>query len=172
VDALDALADWVDRDSAPRPDGAEDSWYSVRPIPVLPPNGPITRVVEIASVRNVSPAALEAVRPFVSALPPGTSVNVNTASREVLAAVLAEGPPEAVDALVAMRRTQPFRTTADFRSRLPPGAQVENEQALDVKSRYFEVSVEARQGAAVARARALVRRDPDRWPAIVWQVVE
>jgi hypothetical protein len=41
-----------------------------------------------------------------------------------------------------------------------------------VKSNYFYVTVEARQGATLARARALLNRSGSKWPVIVWQVVE
>lgn len=170
--ALDTIADWVDRDAIPRAAGAEDSWYRVQPSGVLAANLPIVRVAEIAAVKDVSPAALAGLRPFVTALPPHTSVNVNTAPPEVLAAIMDAISGDGLKALVAARTLKPFTTVAEFRARLPEGARLASEEALDVKSRYFEVTVEARQGLSVARARALLRRDTGRWPTVVWQVIE
>jgi hypothetical protein len=45
---------------------------------------------------------------------------------------------------------------------------------LDVKSDWFEISIEARQGDTIARARALLRRSASgsAWPVVVWQTVE
>ncbi len=172
VRALDALADWIDLDDVGRPAGAEDAWYRTQAIPMLAANGPVLRVAEVAAVRDVPLGALAAVRPFLSALPPRTSVNVNTAPVEVLAAILEDAPTEAVAALSAARAQKPFASVADFRGRLPQGVSLASEQLLDVKSQYFEISVEARQGNTVTRARALVRREPDRWPTVVWQVIE
>jgi len=45
---------------------------------------------------------------------------------------------------------------------------------LAVKSDWFVVSIEARQGDTVARARALFRRSAaaSEWPTVVWQTVE
>ena len=71
-----------------------------------------------------------------------------------------------------LRKQKPYTTVAEFRARLPQGVHLASEDMLDVMSRFFEVTVEARQGASVARARALVRREPDHWPIVVWQVVE
>lgn len=170
--ALDAIADWVDRDTIARNNGAEDAWYRAQPVPLLSANAPVLRLNEISVVRNVSYEALSAVRPFVTALPPRTPVNVNTAAPEVLTAILDDAAPEAIASIVSGRQQRPFTTVAEFRARLPQGVHLASEEMLDVKSRYFEVTVEARQGASVARARALVRRDVDRWPAVVWQVVE
>ncbi len=170
--ALDGIADWIDRDNVPRAAGAEDGWYRTAGVGVLPANTPIVRAAEIAPIRDVAPAALIALRGFVTALPVHTAVNVNTAPREVLAALMDGISRDALDALVATRAQKPFTTVAEFRARLPEGARLPSEDALDVKSRYFEVSVEARQGHSIARARALVRREADHWPAVMWQVVE
>ena len=63
----------------------------------------------------------------------------------------------------------PFASIADFRGRLPDKALTIDEAALDVRSDWFEVSVEAQQGATLARARALLRRSPTpgQWPVVV-----
>lgn len=172
VAALPAIADWIDRDSTPRDGGAEDAWYRAQPTVMLAPNAPLTRVAEIAPVRNVTYTELAAVQPYLAALPPRTSVNVNTASAEVLSAILEDAPREAIAAIVAGRAQKPFTTIAEFRARLPEGVRLPSEQMLDVKSSFFEVDVEVHQGMSVARARALVRRSGGQWPTVVWQVVE
>ena len=174
VDAatLDAIADWIDADSSTRPHGGEDGWYSAQAVPTLAANAPVLRVAEISGVRGLSPDALAPVLPFVVALPARTPVNVNTAPMEVLAAIFDQAPRDALAALLEARKARPFQSIGELRSRLPAGMLLASEDGLDVKSRFFLVSVEARQGRTVARARALVRRDPQGWPAIVWQVVE
>jgi putative ABC transport system substrate-binding protein len=132
------------------------------------------RIAELAAVRGVSLPALGAVSPFITALPPGTPVNVNTAPPEVLAAILPDARGDTVAALVARRAERPFNDVADFRPRVPQGATLLSESSLAVRSDYFYVSVEARQGTTVARARALLRRGgPGKaLPVVVWQVVE
>jgi len=167
-----AIADWLDADGAVRDGGAEDAWYINQPVPMLTANAPVVRASELAVVRNVSYPALAAVLPFVTALPPRTSVNVNTASAEVLTAVFDDASRDGIESLIAGRAKKPYTTIAEFRARLPDGVRLASEEMLDVKSSFFEVTVEARQGASVARARALLHRDPGRWPSIVWQVVE
>jgi general secretion pathway protein K len=51
----------------------------------------------------MTPAPLAALLPFVSALPQGTPVNVNTAPPEVLAAIVDDLTPERAEALLADR---------------------------------------------------------------------
>ena len=44
----DALADWTDRDDVERPHGAERDWYRRHVPPLVPPNGPLGSVGELA----------------------------------------------------------------------------------------------------------------------------
>jgi general secretion pathway protein K len=172
--AIDAIADWIDADGVVRPNGAEDAFYAGQGVALLPPNGPVVRVAELAAVRGVSLPLLAAVSPLLTALPASTPLNVNTAPPEVLAAILRDARGDAVAALIGKRAERPFNDVADFRARLPQGATLANDAWLTVRSDYFYVSVEARQGSTVARARALLHRSgPGKTlPAVVWQVVE
>ena len=158
--------------AAHRESGAEDAFYAAQPVPGLPADVPFVRTAELASVKGVTPPALDAVTPFLSALPTGTPVNVNTAPAEVLAAIVDGLDGDRLAALIADRGPKPFASVSDFRTRLPKGATLSSESALSVKSSYFYVTVEARQGETFARARALLRRSAGALPAIVWQVVE
>ena len=170
--ALDAIADWIDTDASVRDAGAEDAFYSAQTVPGLPPDAPVIRVAELASVRGVTAPSLEAVTPFLSALPMGTPVNVNTAPPEVLTTVVDGLDGDRLAALISDRAAKPYASISDFRTRLPKGASLASETALSVKSGFFYVTVEARQGETIARARALLRRTAGAPTTIAWQVVE
>lgn len=172
VGALDAIGDWVDADGARRPGGAEDAQYAALVPAALAANAPILRIAELLQVIGVDATALARVAPFVSALPAGTAVNVNTAPPEVLAAIVDNLGSDAQAELLARRAQRPFSTIADFRSRLPAGASLATEQGLDVRSDNFYVTIEAREGRTRARARALLHRRSGEWPTVVWQVIE
>ncbi len=138
----------------------------------LPKNLRPVRVSELAAMRGISNRDVLQMLPYVVALPSATVLNVNTATPDVLAAAIPGLSAEALATLVADRARKPFTTVADFRSRLPSGASVPNETTLGVASTYFLVSVRARQGATLAQARALLRRDGREWPIVVWQILE
>lgn len=172
---LNAIGDWVDADDrVSEPGGAEDAWYLSQSPPGLAANAAVRRVAELLGVRGADPGLLSRALPFVSALDPPTAVNVNTAAPEVLAAVVTGLDAAGAAALAAARATAPFASVADFRARLPRPDLVVDETLLDVKSDWFEVTIEARQGATLARARALLKRTPaaNAWPIVVWQIVE
>lgn len=170
--ALAAIGDWIDANMETREGGAEDAYYAAQPVPGLAANAPIVRVAELGAVKGVTVPSLAAVAPFLAALPSGTPVNVNTAPAEVLATIVDKLNNDAAAALVASRSQSPFVSLADFRARLPRGTTLASDRALAVKSAYFYVSVEARQGTTIARARALLHREQGDWPSIVWQVLE
>ena len=170
--ALAAMADWIDTDGAARESGAEDAFYLAQPVPRLAANAPVLRVAELSVVKGMTPQILSTVLPFLSALPAGTPVNVNTALPEVLSAIADNLAGERLDAWVADRSRKPFTTIAEFRARLPEGSALASDLGLSVRSNYFYVTIEARQGTTQSRARALVRRGGGERPAIIWQVVE
>ena len=171
--AADVVSDWVDEDSIARESGAEDAFYVAERAPHLAPNAPLLRVAELSAAKGMTPRAIAALLPFVSALPQGTPVNVNTAPPEVLAAIVEDLTPERVEAFLADRARKPFTTVAEFRARLPSGAKLAGDAGLAVRSSYFLITIDARQGTTHSRARALVRRSGGgERPTIMWQVIE
>ena len=165
-----ALADWIDADSEPQPqDGAEDETYLALVPPYLAANQPLTDVAELALVRGFDAGVRARLRPFVTALPRFTAVNANTASPEVLAAVVDGLGLDAARALVAQRRRAYFRDHNDFLRRLPPGAQAAT-QDIAFGSEFFMATMRVTIGGAQARGVALLARgNPGTWPAIVWR---
>jgi general secretion pathway protein K len=170
--AIDAIADWIDRDAIARAGGAEDSRYAGGPRGGLAANAPVLRTAELFEVKGVAPASLSAVAPFLTALPAETPINVNTAPPEVLAVIVDKLTGDGLAQLVASRAQKPFSTVAEFRARLPSPASVAVDDSLSVKSDNFYVTIRARQGSTVARARALLHRRSGDWPEVVWQTVE
>jgi general secretion pathway protein K len=169
---LASIIDWIDADNVPQPDGAEDAWYLGQADPSLAANAPATRIEELGFVRGMTVPAMAQLVRFCTSLPVVTPLNVNTAPLELLAASLDNIEPAQLAALVASRVAHPFGTVAEFRARLPAGASLGDEAMYSVGSRYFLVTVRARQGETVAQARALIERAEHAWPAIVWQTIE
>jgi general secretion pathway protein K len=164
-----SLADWIDADSEPQPQGgAEDGYYQSRQPPGLAANLALTDVAELALVRGYDDAVRARLQPFVAALPGFTAVNVNTAAPEVLVAVVQGLDLDAARALVAQRERAYFQNVAGFRAQLPPGA-VAGGNDIATASQYFLASVRVTIGSAEARGSALLNRAAAGWPAVVWR---
>ena len=76
----DSIADWIDTDSTPAPNGAEDDSYQGRPTPYRTAGRLIGDVSEIRAVRGMTPQFYERLRPWLCALPGAdlSPINVNT----------------------------------------------------------------------------------------------
>jgi general secretion pathway protein K len=94
-------------------------------------------------------------------LPVATPVNLNTASREVLAGVIDGLDLGGADRLVQARVRDPFRTLAEATKVLGPAVPL-GERDVDVKSSYFEVRGRLRLDQRVLEEQTLVERQADR----------
>jgi general secretion pathway protein K len=116
---------------------------------------PIQRFEHLAWL-GLEPAVLQALRPLVDVLPTRTPVNLNTASREVLAAVLAVDAGTA-ERLVQARQRQAFERLDQVLALLPQGSTLEGSR-VSVGSQYFEVRGRLRLEDRVLEETSLVRR--------------
>jgi general secretion pathway protein K len=99
---------------------------------------------------------LGALRPLAEVLPLRTQLNVNTASREVLAAVLGIDPGTA-ERLVARRQTQAFETLEQVRAELPQGTPLEASR-IAVQTSFFEATGRIRIDDRIVQQRVLLQR--------------
>jgi len=139
-----AIADWIDSDAQPGfPDGAEDSVYTGQDPPHLAANMPVTRVSELMVLPGFGAERYARVRPYLSALPVGTRLNVCTAPGVVLDA-LSEGSREFglnPEDLASRRKDACFPTLEDLRGALGDTAYNEVKNSLTESSSYFRATV-------------------------------
>jgi general secretion pathway protein K len=115
---------------------------------------------------GLEPALLAQLEPWLTLLPSGTPVNVNTAPREVLAAVLGLDLGSA-ERLVQRRAGAPFAGVPAFKALLPQGVGPDDAR-LSVSSSYFEITGRLRLDDRVLVERSIVqRRGADRGGEIV-----
>lgn len=99
--------------------------------------------------------------PYVVLLPKPTVVNLNTASREVVAARIAGLSPSDAARFVEARQAKPFKDLAAAKANLPETIDL-NDAQVGISSSYFEVRGQLRLGDRVLQERSLVeRRNPD-----------
>lgn len=113
---------------------------------------------------GVDQTTIDALRPYVILLQDRTPVNVNTAPKEVLIAVIPGLDRGSVESLVQLRLHTEFKTLDAFNSQA--GQRVQNFKpplpgVIDVKSSYFEVSGRLRVADHVLTEESLVLRAGD-----------
>lgn len=167
-----ALADWIDDDHEPQPqDGAEDAYYMALQPSYLAANRPLIDVAELVLVRGFDDGVRARLRPFVSALPVFTAVNVNTAPAEVIAAMVNDLNMDGARALVNKRERVFFRERVDFLEQLPGGATASSND-IAFSSEYFMVDMRVNIGAAQVSSEVLLARTGANWPAILWSKMQ
>ncbi|WP_313166915.1 type II secretion system minor pseudopilin GspK [Massilia oculi] len=120
---------------------------------------PILRVDDLLAVPGVKPETVEALRPFVIVLPTqGTTVNVNTAPAEVLAAVLPGCSISQANALVEQRKRVPWNDVQQFNTELQCRGETQGEPKISITSNYFLVQSRIRLDRAALDAESLVQK--------------
>lgn len=93
-----AIGDWLDDDANIDPNGgAEDAAYLAQAVPYRAANRRFSHVSELRLVRGVSGEIHARLAAEVCALPPGTNLNLNTASTAVLMSLDARITPTLAD---------------------------------------------------------------------------
>ncbi len=155
---VQALRDWADADA----EGAREAgFHRLVGSGLAPPNAPFESPAELAAVlRAGRPAAPERDPAGWAVLPLEagrlTPVNVNTAGREALLAVLGPGRAALVEALCRRRDARPVVALADVLDAETLRAAAPH---LATGSRYFSVAARAALDGRQAAVRGLVRRN-------------
>lgn len=109
---------------------------------------------------GIDPKTIAQIAPFVTLLPSSTPVNINTAPKEVLAAVIPGLDLSGAERIVQTRQRTPYTPstlTAELQ-RLLPQAAAPATSGVSANSNYFEIAGRLRLEDRVVEERALVFR--------------
>lgn len=160
-----ATADWVDGDSIPNPDGAEDETYAGAATPYRAANTLIADPSELRAIAGVTPELYARLRPWVCALPTTdlSPLNVNTLTPEQ-APLVAMLVPDQLDlnrarGILTARPVEGFENPTAFwklpalEALIPPAEIFGQPQ---VRTRWFALRLDVELGAAQVREEALI----------------
>lgn len=158
-----ALADWIDPDEMPGPDGAEDDRYTGRQPPYRPANFWLVSISELRAVEGYTAQLVDALTPHVAALPRRAgggphAINVNTASAPVLAALAPGMTLDDGEALVGGE----WQSVDEFAEDLPAVADDPALRArLAVSSSWFLLTASTSLGDTRSTMYSLLERNGD-----------
>ena len=164
TDQVDLVADYIDADSDPRPSGLEDA---ESPVLYRAKNAAAVTLAELGLIPGMRADTLSEFAKFASAnLAAESKVNINTAPREVLAAI--NVPSLVLEGIIAFREQNHYftalspevtaDTTVPFDTAIPEFAAVVDR--LGIASQTFTVTSEAviQNPEVRVRVEAVVRR--------------
>ena len=147
ADVADRIATGL-RDAQAPPEAAGN-----RGVPLMPQS-----VGQLAWL-GIDDDSLRRMAPYVVLLPRSTPVNLNTATREVIAAVIEGLDLGGAERLVQVRQRTPFKSLADAKALLPTSiAQTVTEQRASFSSSFFEIRGRLRLSDRVLEESSLVER--------------
>lgn len=171
----DALADWIDENDTPHPQGAESAWYKSLNPPYQPRNGRLETVEELGLVKGFSGEALQKLKPFVtvyaeSPAAPAAPVNINTAPLEVLVALHEEMNEDLGRRIIEYRRVTPFKNPAEL-ARVAGMESISTslQTRIITKGSVYRIHSQARVGEVTRLIEAVVRMNGSQATAIYWR---
>jgi general secretion pathway protein K len=159
-----ATTDWIDSDTVPEAEGAEDPYYLQQPVPYRTAGGLIADPSELRAVKGMTAAIYSVLSPWVCALPEAAPapVNINTLlpDQGIIITMLTGGKvsPAAARQVLAQRPKDGYASVAAFWA-MSAFAGVEQPAQLaaqtSLASRWFQVDLRARLGETDVSATAL-----------------
>ena len=152
-----AVVDWLDPDADQRfPTGGEDPVYSDQDPPYRTANSMITSASELMAVAGFDRDAYRRLAPYVTVLPRGTKLNVNTASAIVLASLSDDLDIATAETLIEERADAEFvDIDATFAGMVEP----DTLQEIDGVSEHFLLTATVTLGSNQLTLRSVLQRD-------------
>nr|NMN91005.1 general secretion pathway protein K [Brenneria salicis ATCC 15712 = DSM 30166]RBP66499.1 general secretion pathway protein K [Brenneria salicis ATCC 15712 = DSM 30166] len=159
-----AVRDWIDNDSHPLTNGAEDEVYASLPVPYQAGNRAMSEISELRAVYGMDADLYQRLLPYVCVLPVETLlVNINTlteAQAPLLAALFLKEMtvPQAV-ALIQKRPRTGWESLSVLQQTglLPENSKNTVQSILTVKSEWFFAQLHVRVGDSDFYQRSLIQ---------------
>ncbi|MEM7018447.1 MAG: type II secretion system minor pseudopilin GspK [Pseudomonadota bacterium] len=154
-----AVADWIDLDQEPlAPYGAEDLTYLRSNFGYRTPNTRIRDIGELRLLAGMEETYYQVLRQHVWTLPTYTRVNVNTATPQVLMALIEGLDSGSAERLVEQRADEPFTNLQAFLAHEMLAGLGAEAADFGVKSEYFLLHAHANVGRGRANLFTLMFR--------------
>jgi general secretion pathway protein K len=158
---VDSLVDWMDGDvNVTLPDGAEDNDYlgnTARAYRTA--NRPLQDISELLLVKGYSWEVYARLKPYVSAINGPTSINVNTAPKEVIMALAKDLSEAEIESLLEEQKKNGFANLNEFTSQPAFNGKGLSPEGLTVSSQYFLLTSNIMIGRARQQVESLLYRE-------------
>lgn len=171
------IIDWVDSDNELVSEwGAEQRNYEFNRELVMVANSALTDVEELAIMRGYGSTTVNLLKPWISALPRATTINLNTAPEQILLAMGGEYPQAFADLVL---RQRPFYSLSDFHEKLSVALDLELQEVealwstdfVGITSDYFRLQLEVSLGESRLRIDSILSRYERNNPAVISRTI-
>jgi general secretion pathway protein K len=114
---------------------------------------------DLLEAPGFTPEMVMKLKDFVAVLPQKTALNLNTTSKEVMAARLNISPSDAALIVIGRDRAY-FRDKSDFENRFPDKLTAESKKDVKFETSYFFVNGKVKLSRSALEVNALIERTP------------
>jgi general secretion pathway protein K len=158
------LRDWVDDDQRPAGfEGREDYEYTGYSLPYRTADNLMVSLSELNTISGFTPKLVEAIKPYICAIPGVTELTLNVNTIEVEQAALLSSLYDKLDLSTAVSilsaRPQNGYDQEGFNAQLPAEAQLHPGASVDFTSPYFQLKATVALGRARVAIQSLLEYD-------------
>ena len=166
---LNSLIDWIDPDDETRSDGAEDYYYGSLDPPYTCKNGPLDTLSELLMIKGITDEVYAKISKYLTIYSDGT-ININTASKEVLVGLDDEIDEGIAEEIIQYREEEPFENKEELKEVVEEELYGRIESIIDVKSNSFGVVATGQVERVVKVVRVVIDRGENQLSYLYWRV--
>ncbi len=161
-DLAEAIADWVDADDVPEPNGAESAYYQTLRPPYMAANAPLQTLSELYLIKGMTKEIVQRLEPYVTVYPQNSAdgrVNLNTAEPIVIQTL---DPRITAGMAAEIVQGRPYRSVQDLdriSSFEPIAKELRVLQAYTVASNHFSARIGITVNDVNKTVHAVLKRD-------------
>ena len=171
------LVDWIDENVETQQGTLEDAYYLALPVPYRSANQALVDPSELGLVRGFDAITVNLLKPYITALPFTSKININSANEGLLMAMSGSITQIKAQQLVTQRKLNYWRNVSTFVNAALGQKSSENQvqwdilaQIATVSSDYFGLEISAQFGVAKTRLESTLHRSDNGTVTVVSRI--
>ena len=171
------LTDWIDENIETQQGTLEDAYYLALPVPYRSANQGLLDPSELGLVRGFDATTVNLLKPYITALPFTSKININSANEGLLIAMSGSITQTKAQQLVTQRKLNYWRNVSAFVDAALGQKSANNQAQWDdltqiatVSSDYFGLEINAQFGVAKTRLESTLHRSDNGTVTVVSRI--
>jgi len=171
------LTDWIDENIETQQGTLEDAYYLALPVPYRSANQALVDPSELGLVRGFDATTISLLKPYITALPLTSKININSANEDLLMAMSGSITQTKAQQLVIQRKLNYWSNVSTFVDAAVGQKSANNQvqwddlaQIATVSSDYFGLEINAQFGVAKTRLESTLHRSDNGTVTVVSRI--
>jgi general secretion pathway protein K len=166
---LNSIIDWIDPNDDAKAEGAEDNYYESLDPPYPCKNGPLDTLSDLHMIKGITDDVYGKISKHLTIYSDG-KININTASKEVLACLDDEIDEANAEGIIQYREEKPFDTKEELKEVVGDEVYGRIASIIDVQSNAFNVAATGHVGKVEKVVRSVIDRQEGQISYLYWRI--